>query len=241
MKNQALGRPNSQSGSVLILIFICIGLFAALSFVMSQGFRSGESGLTEQQAKLAATEIIEYLNKVKSTFDTLTIGGCDPLKIDFSTSYYAKGGGSAADTAPAGTTEACGLYTSTGGKISPVTFTEHAATAYSPGGSDIKGGHASARYVDGSGLGTTANDLAFMFAGIDQKICLAALNMSRTTDSTVTSVPTSSYTVAGSNSYTQGAAGSLTALAMPTTARIWAVKASSGDTWCTIGIILKVN
>lgn len=81
-KNQGLP-AYKQSGSVMIWIFVMIALFAALGYAMSQGTRSGVTSISDQQADLAATEILQYASQVKDAVRQLQINGCDIRKISF--------------------------------------------------------------------------------------------------------------------------------------------------------------
>lgn len=60
-----------------------VALFAALSYVVSSGFRTGESNLSREQADLYATEIIDYAQLMKQTIQTLQINGCADTEINF--------------------------------------------------------------------------------------------------------------------------------------------------------------
>ena len=83
MKNQGRTRLHQQAGSALILVFVMIGLFAALSFAYVQSSRTGASQLTNQQARLAATEIIQLGQNMKQVVQTLRINGCKDTEISF--------------------------------------------------------------------------------------------------------------------------------------------------------------
>lgn len=240
MKNQASERRKSQSGNVFLLIFLAIAMFAGLTFALTQGMRSGESNLTQEKANLAATEIIDFLNKVKQTVDTLIISGCDPLKIDFTSDVYTRVNGTLIETAPSGTTESCKVFSPSGGGINPVKFSEYTGTGYPTIATAPIPGVASAKYAD-SGLGTSTHDLVYLFYYINLDICLAILNKVSNTGNSYTEVPVNDFTTAGSNSYTMGTPGTLTALTIPASSRIWAVKKNVSDNFCTTGIIMRVN
>ncbi len=91
-KNQ--GNPqhkplNNQAGNALFLIFLGIALFAALSFSASQGFRTGASSVSKEQAKLIASEILDYSQTVKQAVQMLQINGCGDTEISFENSVVA--------------------------------------------------------------------------------------------------------------------------------------------------------
>lgn len=240
MKNQALQHRQSQSGNIFLIIFLAIAMFAGLTFALTQGMRSGESNLTKEKANLAATEMIEFMNKVKQAVDTLIIDGCDPLNIDFTNSVYLRINGSSIETAPAGTTPNCKVFDPSGGGIYAVDFSEYAGTGYPTApNTGPAPAIAAARYVD-SGLGTTENDLAYVFYFINLDVCLSILN--KVDGSTVHSeIPLVAFDNAGTDSFTVGTAGTLTPLTLPSSSRVWAVKKVSNNNYCYAGIILKVN
>ncbi len=83
MKNQAPRKYDAQNGSIFTMILVGIVLFSGLSFALLQGSRSGSGQLTDQQAKLAASEIIEYSNKVQQAVTASRINGCLDTQISF--------------------------------------------------------------------------------------------------------------------------------------------------------------
>lgn len=76
-------RINPQNGAVFIYILMAIVLFGALSYAISRGSRSGTSGLTDEQAKLAAQEVIDYGNTVANAVQKLKLRGCADTEISF--------------------------------------------------------------------------------------------------------------------------------------------------------------
>lgn len=89
MKNQGLQVPKPQirahheSGSAIIWILVMVGIFAALNFALSQGSRTGESQMSEQEVSLAATEILDYATAIKRAVQELQINGCSDTQISF--------------------------------------------------------------------------------------------------------------------------------------------------------------
>lgn len=71
------------------MIFLGIALFGALSFFASQGLRTGASSVSKEQAKLLATEIIEYGRTVKDAVHMLRINGCSESDINFDNTIVA--------------------------------------------------------------------------------------------------------------------------------------------------------
>lgn len=76
---------NDQSGNVLFYILIAVALFGALGFAVSGMLRSGnDTSLSSEQAKLAASEIIDYGRKLKQAVKYHQISfGCGDEDISF--------------------------------------------------------------------------------------------------------------------------------------------------------------
>jgi len=74
---------NPQSGSAFLYIIIAIALLAALSVAVSRGNRGSTSTMSDQQAKLAAQEIIDYGNTVAAAVQKLRLRGCTDTQISF--------------------------------------------------------------------------------------------------------------------------------------------------------------
>lgn len=73
----------SERGSAIIWIFIMIALFGMVSFVMSQGSRTGASSISSEQAKLQASNIIEQGATIRRVVHELRINGCSDTQISF--------------------------------------------------------------------------------------------------------------------------------------------------------------
>ena len=74
---------SSQAGSALFLILIAVALFGALSYTVANMMRGNAGGdLSDEKAKLMATEIISYARSVRETVQMLKISnGCADEEI----------------------------------------------------------------------------------------------------------------------------------------------------------------
>lgn len=80
-------KRHAQRGNVLFYILIAIALFAALSYAVSQMMRSGDVNMvSEQTAKLYASDILSYARSVQKAVRGLRIDGCDETDISFANS-----------------------------------------------------------------------------------------------------------------------------------------------------------
>lgn len=69
-------------GNVLFLVLIAVALFAALSYAVTQSSRSG-GGTSNETAALAASQITQYLNGVRTAATRLVLNGVDPKELQF--------------------------------------------------------------------------------------------------------------------------------------------------------------
>ena len=92
-KNQDIERlPEkrlSETGSAIVWIFIMIALFGALSIAISRGTRTGQSDISEEQARLYATEIIGYGRTLKNAIQEMQINECNDTEINFDNATVA--------------------------------------------------------------------------------------------------------------------------------------------------------
>ena len=75
----------NERGSVLIMIFIGVALFGALSFTVSQIMRSGNpDAMGDEKTKLLAVELVGYARSIRNAVQNQKISnGCDDTEINF--------------------------------------------------------------------------------------------------------------------------------------------------------------
>ncbi|MEM6812280.1 MAG: hypothetical protein AAF549_07415, partial [Pseudomonadota bacterium] len=76
-------KHNSQSGNVIILIFVAVGLFGALAFAFNQSSRTSAAFITDTQVNNFSDRLISYGNEVKNAVKRLELRGCLPSEISF--------------------------------------------------------------------------------------------------------------------------------------------------------------
>jgi hypothetical protein len=74
---------NSQNGNVLFYILIAVVLLAALSFAVMQSGRGNISAVTEEKARMLATEIIEFSNTMANATAQLRLRGVRDTELCF--------------------------------------------------------------------------------------------------------------------------------------------------------------
>ena len=166
----------SERGSAIIWIFVMIVLFAALNYAVSQNSRTGESNISEQQANLAATQILDYASAVKRAVQELQINGCTEDQINFENSIY-KNAVTGLDYHPIGQNTnspsdgSCSVYHPNGGGLTPVVFDLPIPT---PAGASTPSGHAAIgfyKYIIGIGNDGVL-DLIMAIPGMNEQICI---------------------------------------------------------------------
>lgn len=180
MKNQAI-RREKQSGSLIIWIFAAIFLFGALSYTVSKSTRSGITGLGNEKAQLAATEIITYGNAVRNAVKMLQINGIPLQTLDFRMHNLYDLGGTNLQNLYGNvlcTNNSCKVFSTNGGGIKPEQFYEYGRATPSwthPSYTQPGGVGFSISRVEG--FGTNAPDVIMRIAVIDPAICTAINKM----------------------------------------------------------------
>ncbi len=78
----------SESGSVIIWIFIAVILFAALSFTVSNISRTGNPAEMGELASMRATDIMQYAGAIQRGIRFMRIGGVDESELCFHASQW---------------------------------------------------------------------------------------------------------------------------------------------------------
>ncbi len=74
----------AERGNVFIFILLGLVLFAALSFTVSRGFRSDTtSQMTDRQAELTSSDLLDFAQQVERTVSRLRRNGCSENQISF--------------------------------------------------------------------------------------------------------------------------------------------------------------
>ncbi|HEU4839700.1 MAG TPA: hypothetical protein VFS88_09885 [Micavibrio sp.] len=138
-------------------------LFGALSFALTQGLRSSSTTGVQERAKLTASEILTYVETLKTAVKSLRINGCADTSISFySTSWSDPTSYDNPDSPAANADFSCHVFNPAGG----------ATTFYNlPEG--ISG--TSEYYITGglavTGLGTAVPELAVIAPDLSQEVC----------------------------------------------------------------------
>lgn len=171
----------SERGAVFFYILLAVALFAALSYAVSRNNRGSVSILTDQQAKLAAQEIIEYGNNVAQAVQKLRLRGVADTEISFENDVYKELDGDLAQPAsefPNCTTNDCKVFNNYGGAILPSIISDIALADLSDqiGTSFLKPGYSYFISLKMEGVGSDDNDLVLRIPFLKTNTCLKINN-----------------------------------------------------------------
>ena len=160
----------SESGNVIFYILIAIALIAALSYAVSSSSRSGgDSALSEERARILATEILEYSNAIATATSLLKLRGCSDLEISFENQTLT---GYANSNSP--NNNICDIFHINGGGI---TYQKPNSAASNSQNWGFTGSR------DIVGVGTTSPDLFLILHDVNREVCMKLndmLNVPRT-------------------------------------------------------------
>lgn len=154
---------SSESGNVIFYLFVAVALLAALSFAVAQGSRSSGKSLTEDRARLAASEVISYGDTLNKATGQLRLRGISAESLRFSyPDAHADYG--VFDTSP--TAE---IFNSQGGGIAyrapPALALENAAAVYEFTGAN------QVSLIGQDCAGASCSDLLMVLSGVKLEVC----------------------------------------------------------------------
>lgn len=115
--NPCQANRHTQHGNVLFLILIAVALFAALSFAISYGLRSGDSNASAEQRSTAAAQILQYVTGLRSSVQRLVLNGCAENQLSFEPPPFSGSGAYFNPNSP--TDFSCHVFHNNGGGQSP--------------------------------------------------------------------------------------------------------------------------
>lgn len=140
-------------------------LFGALSFALTQGFRGGSATITKDMAKISASEILDYAQKLSNVVTALRINGCADTHISFySTQWETPANYDNINTPVADGDFSCHVFHSSGGAMifeNPPANTS-ADTQYFITGANLI-----------ADVGTSAPDLVLFAQDLKPEVCAA--------------------------------------------------------------------
>lgn len=107
------GQNKTESGNVFFYVLLGIILFAALAFTVSRGFQSSTTQtLTNREAELATSDILDMAQKLARAVDTVRRKNCSENDVSFSNTIISGYAHSPV------VTDKCKVFNKTGGRMS---------------------------------------------------------------------------------------------------------------------------
>lgn len=175
-------RPD-QSGNILFLILLAVVLFAALTYAVTSSMRGGGRNASAETPQLMAASITQYFDQIDAAVLRMTMSqGVKPETISFEYPFMnnnlyqtnPNGTGSAYFINSDCTSDACRIFKTDGGNVTPRHFNKYGVDGYS--GSNGLGpapGYYTFELIQWPYAGTSAPDVVLSLVGIDPAICPA--------------------------------------------------------------------
>lgn len=170
LDNQNYKNHNNQEGSIFFYILIAVALFAALSYAVSRNNDGSTNVFTEEQAKIAAQEIIEYGNTVATAVQKLRLRGCSDTEISFENDIV-----SGYTNASSPSDKSCHVFDVNGGNINwqaiPEERLESDHSAYNAYGQIYFGDKVQIESIGDTCSTSDCTDLIFQGPHLKKEIC----------------------------------------------------------------------
>ncbi len=174
-----MNRKLSQSGSAFWIILIAIMIFGGLSYAVMQGRSGSVTALTNDQARVAAAEIIAYGDTLAKTVQTLKLRGCADTQFDFTNTIWQTNDGT--PTIPTNPTavSGCGVFKSGEGNAQIVVFPASYIYDWTGAGpSNWKVGASGVQITELPGVGNNTKEDVFLTVGrINNQVCMMINNI----------------------------------------------------------------
>lgn len=149
-------------------------MFAALSYAIMDGSRNSAATLSDDQAKLAAQEMIAFSDSVAKAVQAMKLRGIAETNLDFANTTFLRRDGTQITTAnPNCTSNDCKVFDISGGKVTPITMPEIVKIDQSAlPMNEWRSGSAGFRVLQIAGVGTSSPDLTITFTYIQKAVCM---------------------------------------------------------------------
>lgn len=91
MRSNLISKQPDEEGNVVFLLFLAVGLFAALGFTVTDMMRGGAAEqITDEKTRLHAAELLEVARQIKQSVQQAKLGfGCSDNTISFENPYVS--------------------------------------------------------------------------------------------------------------------------------------------------------
>lgn len=162
--------PCAETGNVFWYILVAIVLFASLSYAVSQSSRGSMSAMTEEQARLAATEILDYASTLATATAQLRLRGYKDTEPSYE-NPLAAGYANAACTE-----DACRIFAPDGGGVTykppPSEWLDPAQSAQPGYGDWVFSGETEVERIGTDGGAAVNKDLLAFLPYVKKALCI---------------------------------------------------------------------
>ncbi len=154
----------AERGNVMFYILIAVALLAALIFAVAQSGRGNIKHVSDEKARILASEIVDYASAVATSFAQLRLRGCALQQMSFENDIiggYANGG------APSDQT--CNIFALPGGGV---TFKRPPAEAITATGIHVFSAGAELDHVGSTCAADGCADLIMFTGPLSEIICI---------------------------------------------------------------------
>lgn len=167
-----------NKGNVLFLILLAVALFAALSYAVTQAGRSGGKDISDEDARLGASRLLQYLSNVEQAAMRMRLSkGLRPEQLDFGSNQNLQTNGATLDYYNgACTNNRCHVFHPEGGGIEFQHFEDISMIDPLPtgwGATWTRPGHHTYRAIIVEGIGSSAAEIVLSIGGVKIEICEA--------------------------------------------------------------------
>ena len=174
----AASSSSRERGNVLFLILIAVALFAALSYAVTSSTRSGNANITEDQIKLGASRVQQYVSLMRTEVQRLMVArGCTVENLDWRNDYWKRYDGTPSvgiHHSPITPKSGCAVFSDHGGPIpASVEFTVLAKAGYADTAPTyvVVAGHVTPMWLNRKDTGSDKNDIGIVINGLDHAAC----------------------------------------------------------------------
>lgn len=173
---------NARSGSALVLILIAVAMFAALSYAVIQGGRNGSvQAVSNDQARIAATEIIAYGDALAKAVQTLRLRGCSETQFDFYNSIWHINNGNLThplnQNPNAPSDSSCSIFNVNAGKLNAISLSGTGFSIGSTSSGSTAVGSSYINRIDIPGIGTSKEDIVWVLPWPTTQTCMTINNI----------------------------------------------------------------
>lgn len=167
---------NTEQGSVLMWILVAVVLLAGLTFAMNQGSRTSTGMVTGQEARLAASEIIQYSSSVTQAVQKLLLRGCSESQLSFVNTNWRRANGDSVMPENPSAADGCGVFSSNEGGVQANIFPRNYFNSQTLDSQQINFGSGGIHILDIEEVGTELPDLMYHLPHLSKEICLQLNN-----------------------------------------------------------------